>query len=270
MIPPRSTGIPATPAGPVTRIPGTPRTKQTARKCAFPVGPSRSALAEQHEPFKSEASSTDIKSAGNTWDVRGSYDIVCPIIEDGWRPLGGGDGTLTLDLYLETKQGKQQMYAVFDFRVLEGIMRFEKPIPVSKKRKLETFNDDSDVEMDMFPDYERAESSREYSEKDFFLSATDKPTARRPTWRYRWRGSETGEGEIQLGSDNHVESITFSNKGTELQGTIQTGFAGSCDFTGVKVSSQTSDSRVDPEARWANNSREAHEYAAKARWGSRW
>jgi hypothetical protein len=67
---------------------------------------------------------------------------------------------LTLDLYLETRQGKQQLYGMFQFRVAEGIMRFEKPIPVpksvltgedSKKRKREDMNDDPDLEMDMLP-----------------------------------------------------------------------------------------------------------------------
>jgi hypothetical protein len=94
---------------------------------------------------------------------------------------------------------------MFHFRVVEVVMRFEKPVSIpktekagdsSKKRKREDLGDNSDVDMDMFPEYPGDEGSRNYVEKGFFHGAKDKLTARRPTWRYRWRGSETGEGEI--------------------------------------------------------------------------
>jgi len=273
-----------------------PRTKQTARKSVFPdrrdygssspdTGPSMAAsyhghatatsksLSDKSSPVKKENSSAKGPASDNSWDVRGSYKINCPEIEGGWSPEG--DPTLTLDLYLETKQGKQQFYGVFHFRVVEGIMRFMKPIPIpksesagdsSKKRKHEDMRDDSDVDMDMVPEYRGNQGLSNYNEKIFFLGAKDKPTARRPTWHYRWRGSETGEGEIQLESDQKVQSITFSKKGAELQGTIAVDFVGLCHFTGVKVHSQPDDPHVDPEAQWNNNGEEAYEYARKARW----
>lgn len=55
-------------------------------------------------------------------------------------------GDLTLETYLENQNGKLQLFGVFDIRAIKGIMRFEKPV----------------------------------------LDPKDKPTARRPTWRYRW------------------------------------------------------------------------------------
>jgi hypothetical protein len=280
-----------------------PRTKQTARKSAFPERPSpnsrspevlsfghmnqaspiggtarKTASPEKPSPVKTESSSANIKASDSSWDVRGSYHIRCPEIEGQWSPQGMGDPSLTLDLCLETRHGKQQLYGMFHFRVVEGIMRFEKPIPVpkaeptgeeSKKRKREDMNDDPNLEMDALPEYKGIEGSSNYTAKVFFLGAKDKPTARRPTWRYRWRGSETGEGEIQLGSDKDFQSITFSKKGMELEGTIKINFAGTCHFTGVKVHSQPQDPHVDPEAQWNNNGEAAYESARKVRWGGR-
>jgi len=117
-----------------------PRTKQTARKNVFPersnygssgpdAGPSMStsyqgqgtatnmSFSDRSSPVKKENASANGPGSDNSWDVRGSYNIKCPEIEDGWSPEG--DPTLTLDLYLETRQGKQQLYGVFHFRVVE-------------------------------------------------------------------------------------------------------------------------------------------------------
>ncbi|PMD46171.1 hypothetical protein L207DRAFT_561564 [Hyaloscypha variabilis F] len=234
---------------------------------------SKSGFSDKPSPMKKEASSAIVPASGNSWDVRGSYKIKCPELEGGWSPQG--DPTLTLDLYLETRQGKQQLYGIFHFRTVEGIMRFMKPIPTpksestgdsSKKRKHEDIGDNSDVDMDMVPEYRGNQGSNTYTEKVFFLGAKDRPTVRRPTWHYRWRGSDTSQGEIQLNSDKNVQSITFSKKGTELQGTIAVDFAGLCHFTGVKVHSHPRDPHVDPEAQWNNHGEEAYEYARKSRW----
>ncbi|RAL67783.1 hypothetical protein DID88_008510 [Monilinia fructigena] len=210
--------------------------------------------------------------SGNSWDVRGSYVIECPNIEDEW---GEKNAELTLDIYVEKKHGRKQMFAIFDFIVVEGIMRFERPTPVprsqneSGKRKREDsyMDEDGDVLMDDIPQYDMDDSSpNNYTESAFSLQDNDKPTARRPTWGYRWRGEETGEGEIQLGSDRTLESITFSNNGKELSGTFKCDFAGKCNFTGLKVMSRPHDSRIEPEVEWANRSEDAYEYARHARW----
>ena len=75
---------------------------------------------------KREPSSTYALASGNSWDIRGTCKIKCPEVEGGWTPQG--DPTLTLDIYQEMKQGNQQPYDLFHFRVVEGIMIFEKPI----------------------------------------------------------------------------------------------------------------------------------------------
>lgn len=50
------------------------------------------------------------------WDVRGSYVIECPDIEEEW---GEKDSDLTLDIYVENKNGRHQMFAMFNFIVVE-------------------------------------------------------------------------------------------------------------------------------------------------------
>ena len=220
-------------------------------------------------------SAANAKSENSPFDVRGSYVIRCPDIESQWDD---GDG-LTLDLYLEPQNGKMQLFAFFDFRVIRGIMRFEKPVPVSKKEKMEEpskkrkwdEDEDGDIDMediDVYSLHDHSYGSREkYDKKVFFLGANDKPTARRPVWKYRWRGRETGEDVIQLYADEKVSSITFSKKGTELVGTFKSDMIEDCQFTGVKVSSHAQGSHDNPETQWEEYSEEAYNHANSARWG---
>jgi hypothetical protein len=106
---------------------------------------------------KKETSLANFPASDNSWDIRGSYKTECLEIVGGWGPQC--DPTWTLDLYLESRQWKQQLDGTFHFRVVEGVVRFEKPILVpksestSKKQKREFMGDDSDVEMDMLPEY---------------------------------------------------------------------------------------------------------------------
>ena len=73
--------------------------------------------------------------------------------------------------------------------------------------------------MEEFSNYELP---GKYVEEIFFMNSKDKPRARQRTWRYRWRGRETGEREIQEGSDDeYLSTVTFSNKGIELSGTLK-------------------------------------------------
>lgn len=214
---------------------------------------------------------SDATKSEGTWDVRGSYVIECPNIEDEW---GEKDSELTLDIYVENKNGRQQMFAMFHFIVVEGIMRFERPIPIPRsqrgKRKREDayMDEDGDILMSDIPQYDaNGNDPNSCRESAFFLGANDKPSVRQPTWQYRWRGEETGEGEIQLGSDKRLESITFNDKEKSLSGTFTCDFAGKCTFTGFKEVYHPHESRIDPEVEWADRSEAAYEDARRARWG---
>jgi hypothetical protein len=189
-------------------------------------------------------------------------------VEDQWD----GDD-MTLDLHLETRQGKLQLFGIFDFRVVSGIMRFEKPTPAPKSQKVESSikkrKRDEDIDMDNLPVYDPYNgggSDTTYTEKVFFLNATDQPTAWRPTWRYRWRGIETGECEIQCESDLAVNTMTFRKNGDEISGTFRCDFIGECTFTGVKIRSRPSDSNVDPANVWSEHDENAYETARISRW----
>ncbi|KAF7907543.1 uncharacterized protein EAF01_005129 [Botrytis porri] len=216
---------------------------------------------------RANSSTTELEGL---WDVRGSYVIECPNIEEEW---GEKDSDLILDIYVENKNGRHQMFAMFNFIVVEGIMRFERPTDVPspktsdrKRKRQSTSSIDEDGDVMMSDVSQDGASNSKYKESAFYLGANDKPTARRPTWPYRWRGEETGEGEIQLGSDKRLESITFNDKDKSLSGTFTCDFAGKCKFTGLMINRRPQDSRIDPESQWESRSEAAYEDALQARW----
>ncbi|PVH79192.1 hypothetical protein DL98DRAFT_655604 [Cadophora sp. DSE1049] len=165
----------------------------------------------------------------------------------------------------------------FDFSAIEGFMRFERPIPnsksdtgseSSKKRKREDVEEDRDMKLNRYPQFARDDAG-DYSEAGFHLGPDDKPTAQRPTWWYRWRGHETGEGEFQVNADKVALLITFSQNGNALFGYFKCDYVNECYFEGVKVRSKPRDQHRDPEAQWMNHSETAHEYARPFEMG-RW
>lgn len=120
-----------------------------------------------------------------------------------------------------------------------------------------------------YPLYNESDESEDYRESSFHLDSKDKPTARRPTWHFRYRGEETGEGEISLYSDRKVHSLTFKRgKGDKLflEGAMDIDFAGHCRFTGEKVMNNSEDSSLDVVSAWEDRSEEAYENARVNRW----
>ncbi len=225
---------------------------QHLAKSSVPLSPPLKREAQEaHEGQK--------KPKKGTWDVGGVWEIKCPEIENGWD----SNGPLTLNIFLEKVRNTHQMFAEFHFNVVEGVFRFMKPVPIpksegnnSKKRKWEDEEDEEeDVNMDDYEPYmadSDMDGTSDYTENVFHLGAKDKPTARRPTWRYRWRGCETGEGEIQVASDRNVQTITFSKKGEELSGTFICDFIGTCHFTGVKNGPTKLGTSPDLEYEWGS------------------
>ena len=130
-------------------------------------------ICREPSAVEKETSSANFPASNNSWDIRGSYKTECQEIEGGWSPQG--DPTWTLDLYLESRQGKQQLDGTLHFKVVEGVVRFEKPILVpksestSKKQKREVMGNISNVEMDMLPEYKGMKTQVVYTEKVTFL-----------------------------------------------------------------------------------------------------
>lgn len=57
-----------------------------------------------------------------------------------------------------------------------------------------------------------------------------------PTFELRWRGRDTGEGEILVEALEHVQSVTFSEVGTKVEGTLHCpSLGGPLPFTGTKI-----------------------------------
>lgn len=102
------------------------RKKQTARKHTaststhpnlFSDDGSKQPAAKRARTSK--GSSRNATESETSWDIRGSYVIECKDIEDEW---GEKDSELTLDIYLENKDGKLQMFAMFDFVVVQVLL----------------------------------------------------------------------------------------------------------------------------------------------------
>lgn len=57
-----------------------------------------------------------------------------------------------------------------------------------------------------------------------------------PTFELRWRGRDTGEGEILVEALEQVGSVTFGEVGTKVEGTLHCpSLGGSLPFTGTKI-----------------------------------
>ena len=57
-----------------------------------------------------------------------------------------------------------------------------------------------------------------------------------PTFALRWRGRDTGEGEILVEALEHASRMTFSEVGTKVEGMLQClSLGGTLPFTGTKL-----------------------------------
>ncbi len=250
------------------------RTQQRAKEAM------REETEEQHQGVSRQLTASQ---KSGTWNVVGSWSIQSPCFED-FRE--NGNEKATLDIYLLNEGRRCQIFAIFDFIFVTGIMRFIDPnfsqASAGKRgRRLkedneedeeEKENEDEDEEQDSFAEFEeeqeQEEEEEEQSSDEFYLDHKSRPSHSTPTWKYRWRGEETGEGEIQSTSDENTCSITFKDPGgTRLKGKFKSGICGEeCHFSGLKISSTPSSRMPDPSGEWAGRSERAYEYARVARW----
>ncbi|KAE8454619.1 hypothetical protein EG329_000242 [Mollisiaceae sp. DMI_Dod_QoI] len=202
-------------------------------------------------------------SKSRDWDVTGTWKISCPHIEKGWDAEN-----LTLEIY----RGDSQMWAKFDFGAITGVFRFERhneddaPPPSKPSRKNPDEDSDQEKDSDEEVGEDEDEDSRSETPGDFYLGKISQPSQKYPTWQYRYRGEEQGEGEIELGSDDDLYSITFLGpKGRTLEGDFGSGAFGACEFTGVKVAIGT-EPDTDIAYEWGSRNEEAYESARVGRW----
>ncbi|MCJ1317673.1 hypothetical protein MMC15_002998 [Xylographa vitiligo] len=234
---------------------------------------------------------SNISGKTKTWDVTGSWTISCPYMEEQW---GEGDSGSSLTIAVMVSGRHKQISAQFDFIAITGIFRFISPIlsdrrtgkPQSSKSVGSTRVEvarkglkgnaadeiDAEEEEEDRDDDEESIEEDEYDEiresptpEEFYMSISDHPSPKYPTWNYRWRGEETGEGEIQLYSDKKLCSVTFGEPGgTKLVGTFDSDLTGRIDFTGMKTGA--SSRRFDPDSEWHSRSEQEYESARVGRW----
>lgn len=208
------------------------------------------------------------------WDVTGKWVIESDEL-GGFGNYGNPpEYTMLIRMGVDGNT-KAQVYAEFDFDSVTGIVRFvnsgqaPKSSAVSQPGKRPAA-DDSEIEEEDEDDYYGNETS-EY-EPSFILHPPFKPSTKNNKWLFRWRGEETGEGEIQLGSDEDLNSITFTGVGgTECSGIMQVPFAGKVKFTGRKVQQgkgpQTYAMALSSaKEQWDQRGERAYERARVGRW----
>lgn len=140
------------------------------------------------------------------------------------------------------------MYAEFDFLVIEGTMRFVNPRPAKKLKGSARDND-----------------SGERKSAQFLLPETSLPSSMASKFQFRWRGRETGEDEIQLGSDEVLCSINFESPNA-LRGTFRSDLTGVVDFQGFKSGTNIRNFSLDPGYEWDEMGEDAYERARVGRW----
>ncbi|KAH0537052.1 hypothetical protein FGG08_006122 [Glutinoglossum americanum] len=229
------------------------------------------AIVQKAKKTSAAPPSKGSKGRDMKWNVAGSYDIKCPYIEESW----GRDGKeCSLNIYIERESsGAWQMWAEFGFIALEGIFRFVNPsrggadAPPARTDNNKDGEDDEDEEG---CEYDESDEDDDIDPLEFLIPATHHPSSTTRTWLFRWRGAETGEGEIQLYSDQQLCSLTFRGAyGTEIEGKFESDLTGEIGFTGMKVEEEEAGVEA-VEYRWGEFSESAYEYARKARWGGGW
>ncbi|KAH7381009.1 hypothetical protein BKA64DRAFT_226567 [Cadophora sp. MPI-SDFR-AT-0126] len=185
---------------------------------------------EQEVARKNEERVLAASGKGSNWVVTGMYKIKCPIIEDGW----GEQEDLRLTLFAE----KGQLFAKFNFGIIEGYMRLERQAkdpnrsigqPAKKRKRLEVEHEDTA--------YDPYDSDRRSpTPEEFYLGKITMPSQENPIWNYRWRGTDVGCGEKQIDSEKKLYRISFLEPlGTNIEGTFGSEYHKDCAFTGHKI-----------------------------------
>jgi hypothetical protein len=194
-------------------------------------------IKKQHAELVSREGATP----NMNWDVSGTWVIDCPYIEEQWGDQGQDECELVIG-FSPASDG-MRMWASFNFIVLTGVFRFAR------------HGQDLDVEEEGDRDQSEDEMEEEYGYESGLNEDRPVPKPRtaiptsnasqintvRPSpanrrWEYKWRGSETGEGELQIEFECQMGSITFGGPGgTELFGEFESSLTDRIDFTGRKI-----------------------------------
>lgn len=249
------------------------------------------------DDLAAEAKRSGSKAA---WDVTGSWAIKCPYIEEQYGHLGqygdpGQYGHLgessnecSLNIHFSQNSEGKHMWAEFDFMIYTGVFRFINPAgagrrsnnppsavksgiqskaPMPSKRPRSDDEDEEDEDEEYDEEDDDSDGRRTPTPKEFFIATNAKPSPSCPKWDYRWRGEETGEGEIALYSDEKLCSITFGGSGgTKLFGIFESDLTPKIEFTGLKIGKGATRTRKDIDEEWSSRNERAHKRAEVGRW----
>jgi len=116
------------------------------------------------------------------------------------------------------------MYTKCVFEILYGIMRFETKQAIAtatqaglkRKREYEDSREERYNESD-----DHGKHYRSPTPVPFYLKLTEKPSSKSVTWSYRWRGQDTSQDIIEVGSDKRVYKLKFGGpSGTDPMGSF--------------------------------------------------
>lgn len=184
------------------------------------------------------------------------------------------------------------MSASFDFIAITGIMRFinlSASGDTQKESKAPRSYEDSS-EDEHSSEHENSYEDEDLSEDEdsskhgpanesFLFPSTALPSSSARNFPFRWRGEETGEGEIQLYSNEKVCSITFESPNAFFGGFISdlTG-EDEIEFKGIRQGPKTEREGRWPQERrgnaelpnpsyaWRERNEAAYERARVGRW----
>ena len=238
------------------------------------------ARAKQEKEDEIEKKFTEAKhmkpgtKSSEDWDVHGSWTIICPNIEEEWRDeCDSEECSLILHFTRPDWSGQVQMYAEFDFMVVQGVMRFVNAEDTKDEESPATsdWDDDEDDEK------EESQEEDEVTDHEPTTGATSTrflfPPGTLPSWKvrnfnFRWRGRETFESVIQLYSDQKLCSISFESPNA-LTGFFRSDILSArVEFKGFRNEGPrwSNAHASEPRELWNERSEAAYESACVGRW----
>lgn len=186
---------------------------------------------------------------GQAWDVTGDWEISCPCMEHESGSDHDDGCNFEIEMTKPTGKKEVQMFATFDLIVITGILRFLNPKDATK--------------------------TKSKTPGQFLIPQESLPSANSREFYFRWRGEETGEGEIQLYSERWLCSLRFESSNT-LSGFFTSDLTPKRSFKGIKREPAPRGTKrgpdgqkwakYGPEDEWDSRDEEAYECARVGRW----
>ncbi|KAK5689085.1 hypothetical protein LTR17_026534 [Elasticomyces elasticus] len=191
-----------------------------------------------------------------SWDITGTWSIDCKYLAE----------------YSSDRPAKLSMI------ISRDTAKHNSPTPVARSHDEEGRSEDEDEEDEDDEEGSEGDPScladqRHFATFDFSViegimrisgsvGVDDQPEC---AMAYRWRGRETGESVIDLGSDDQTYSLIFSERGTKLSGVLGGGLVERVEFTGVKMESGD-DRQGSSKHEWGGLSERSYERERVGRW----